>query len=307
MSLMRRIINQNNEPVPYNSSKELDQISSILSKYSIEVLDPALKQTKHEDGTVTGIPYVSNSRVRMYGTCPRAFFMKYGEKRESNPTQEIVFGKALHFALEQYNRAKIALAPISFEETLDAFKTNMKEFSEHLYPRELISMPQEAQKILSNYFVLYGDEQPVAAEKEFFLSIDGINLYGVIDLITEDSVIDYKTKSWWKTYPPKASDGDISVQLSFYTLAFYKEYGYWPSHSQLRFLNRKEGDIVNSPHDEFSRRTVGQVEVAIEMLKDFDVLTRMERKLAIPNFSCQYCSYANDCPAMPLNRQVSAL
>lgn len=226
--------------------------------------------------------------------------MKYKEKRESKPTQEICFGKAMHKALELFNLSKIEGKPLTFEETCLAFKTDLANYSDTLYPRELISMPQEAQKIISNYFVLFNDVKPIAAEKEFFLSIDGVNLYGVMDLITEDGVSDYKTKSWWKTYPPKQNEGDISVQLSFYTLAFYKEYGYWPSYSQLIFLNRKEGDIVKSPIDGSARRTVGQVEVAIEILKDFSRLSGEGRNLAIPNFSCQYCSYAVDCPAMPL-------
>jgi len=121
-----------------------------------------------------------------------------------------------------------------------------------------------------------------------------------MDLNTGDGVYDYKTKSWWKTYPPRENEGDISIQLSFYTLAFYKLYGVWPQYSQLIFLNRKEGEAVRVPADQNARRTIGQVEVAIEILKDFQSQVKAGRNLPTPNFSCQYCSYASDCPAMPI-------
>jgi RecB family exonuclease len=259
----------------------------LLTKYKIELHDPAIKDQ---------IVYVSHSQLKLYQNCPRAYFAKYSDKRETRPTPELAFGKSIHSALQATNQLKMEGGKPSFVETMRAFESALGEQKEYLYPKELITMPKEAQKILSACSSQLDELIPTAVEKDFLLSIDGIYLYGIIDLICTDEIYDYKT-SWW---PPKGWEADTSLQLSMYTLAFNQMYGEWPRSSQLIFLNRKDGSIQVVPKGSEARRTLGQVETAILNIKDFWANLQAGRNLAVPNYSCQWCSYAHDCPAMPL-------
>ena len=278
-------------------TKLLLEIEVMLENYNIELLDVSLKES---------LPYISFSRMKLYNLCPRAFQQKYKEERKANPTPDIIFGKCLHSALEFYNKSLIDNNAVSFTEVVDNFELHLKEYDERLYPREKIQFPQEAQSVLCAYFKWLKDKKikPIETEYEFLLRIQSLKdlnedliINGCIDLIDERGLFDYKSNF----IPPKGYEGDISLQLSLYSLVFYIKYKRWPEYSQNIHLVRKNNTVELTPKTKNARRTLGQVEVMIENLKDFAELSK-KRFLPTPNFSCTSCSYKEDCPASPLHK-----
>lgn len=259
-----------------------------LSDYKIELLDPAKKDE---------VEYVSHSRLRLYNTCPMAYRYKYEETKDAQDTPELVLGSALHKCFERYNRALLAGdSPPTLDVLREDFEEEIDGQSVGLYPKELLQLRREGPHLLATWLSNVEGLTPTSVEEEFLISIDGINVYGLIDVVYhEKEIVDYKTTNW----PPRGGEADWSVQLSLYTLARYISTGSWPESSRLLYLDRKTHSAKWLPPDAKCRRSVGQICVAIEMVKDFHRNIKEGRFLATPSIACSWCAFKSECPAMP--------
>lgn len=262
-----------------------------LADYNIEF---------HEEEKRKELNPLSFSRIKRYLECPRSYFENYIKEQKAKPSPEMIFGKAVHATLEFHNKQRIEGNWISIVDLLDYLDEYIEdEFTnkKSLKLNQTLDLKKDGRKMIHEYFSGGWAEkfQPLESEFNFLMTIDGIPLCGVVDLVTTDDILlDYKTTVW----PPKGMEAASSIQLSLYTLVYWKKFGEWPKESRLLYMPKK-GDfqLLPSP-SESGRRTVAQVMSAVDVLKDVAQHIKEERYLPIPTHYCQYCPYASSCPAV---------
>ena len=81
-----------------------------LADYNIEF---------HEEEKRKELNPLSFSRIKRYLECPRSYFENYIKEQKAKPSPEMIFGKAVHAALEFHNKQRIEGNWISIVDLLD--------------------------------------------------------------------------------------------------------------------------------------------------------------------------------------------
>lgn len=154
--------------------------------------------------------YLSASTISAFQRCPReVLYSKFEKLKPFRPSMTMIGGNATHKGLETIYKKLILdpYAPIIRDEILAAADDDfMKRLdNEDLKDREEMSMDEFVKKAeglkddimrtLTAYieFEEYKNVgKVIGSEQEFMFTINGIPIYGFTDLLTEDSVIDFK-------------------------------------------------------------------------------------------------------------------
>mgnify|MGYP006272316929 CR=1 FL=1 len=181
--------------------------------------------------SITGRPYLSWSQVSGFRGCPRAFAYRYVERAEpAFVSSNLLFGGAIHAALQAHFEARMAGADLSLDELADAYRdawAGRLEEQGDLPVRygegeDAETLAASARGLLEAFLGsdLASPESPIIGVEETLsgaLADDLPDLLAVVDLIHGDGeglrVLDFKTsRSKWG----EARVAEAAEQLRLY-------------------------------------------------------------------------------------------
>ncbi len=229
-----------------------------------------------------------------YLTCPLKYKYVHVLRVPILPHHSVIYGKALHEAVEEYLRRKIRSLPMSPDEMIRVFKDSW--ISEGFISRE-----HERLRFLAGQETLtqfYNNQQketrlPTFIEKEFSFIWEHNRIVGRWDRIDKTDagveILDYKSSNV-REQEKADKRAKESLQLRIYAIAYHDNYHEYPSRVKLHFL---ESGLT------------GSVEVQPKMIdKAYDKIMKAAQGIRRRNYeatpgymSCHYCAFANICPA----------
>ncbi|MBI4437297.1 MAG: UvrD-helicase domain-containing protein [Candidatus Omnitrophica bacterium] len=278
---------------------DLPKESVSLRKSSpLEVLDRSAVKGSSAEGTLRKIGEeelltLSHYQVDDYLSCPLKY--KYVHILRIPVTQHhtVIYGRAIHAAVEAYYRARLEKQPFTEEELV-------KTFEETWASEGFLSREHEERRLATGREVLhrfYLEESkknllPTAVEKEFGFVLGKDKMIGRWDLIyeTKEEVViaDVKT-SEIRTQERADERAKESLQLSIYTLAYKEIFGRLPDRVELRFL---ESGLRGN-----STRTEKALEETVDKIKEASQGIRAREFTPKPAYQvCRYCAYREICP-----------
>lgn len=174
---------------------------------------------------ITGRSYLSHSQLSLLRSCPRKFAFVYLEKaRPDFVPSSLLFGGAIHAALEMYFRARLEGLEITHSALLsgfwDAWKTNQSKNGDDLPVRYNQGEDIDTIHALADRMLLAFMDSPLATpkgtiigvEEELTISLDPAlpDLLSKVDLVTQTDgalhLVDWKTsRSRWNQEKAAAS------------------------------------------------------------------------------------------------------
>lgn len=264
----------------------LDQIKLFAAA---EELSPPVR--KYAAGEIINL---SHYQVDDYLTCPLKYKYVHLLRVPLLPNHQIIYGSALHQAVQAYFSAKKDGKKFSEKQLLASFKHNWSA-------EGFISRQHEEQRFkagvgaLKRFFKTerLRKRRPKFVEEEFAIVEDKIKIRGRWDLVeTEkgnDYIVDFKSSE-----VRKQADADRrakeSLQLAIYALAWQKMFGKLPDGLQLYFL---ETGLIGT-----TQKTAVELKKAWEKIKKVADGIRAANFTATPNYiACGYCPYREICPS----------
>jgi DNA helicase-2/ATP-dependent DNA helicase PcrA len=228
-----------------------------------------------------------------YATCPLKYQYIHVWRVPLLTHHRVVFGSAVHKAVQRHFQARLAGQPSSEEDLVEAFRAAW--VSEGFLSREHEEQRQRAGEAMLRRFHRADAEaplQPTAVEQDFAFYLGDTKVVGRYDLVVEEAgrvtLLDFKTGN--VDDPEKAEErARTSVQLDLYALAHLKTRGRLPDRVELRFL---ETGLVGGrqPTAEDALRTEAAVhEVA-------SALRRREFPARPSYLACGQCPFRDICP-----------
>ncbi|AEE15331.1 hypothetical protein Thena_1724 [Thermodesulfobium narugense DSM 14796] len=220
---------------------------------------------------------LSPSSLNLLLTCPFAYKLKYIDRVQPKFNINTIAGSAFHFALSKY-----------FKTNRYDFESSWKEYRN--YNPEVLSLSfNEEDKIKNNLFAMLKIYEPfardlkvISSEEPFNIDINDIGFKGIVDAITEDSIIDFKTTN---RIPSDITSSHI-IQTSIYSILTGID------KVELHYISEKRVVIYKTQvSSEMKEKTL----MLIENVKDI-----LENKIFLPNglvhpYACKYCSVSNFC------------
>jgi len=237
---------------------------------------------------------LSHYQVDDYLTCPLRYKYVHILRVPLLPHHSIVYGRALHSAVQVYFQRKIQAQTLSLDELLEIFDRSW--VSEGFLSREHEDQRLEAgRQALRRFYE--GQERsgivPAAVEEEFSFMLDRNRIAGRFDRVDHRdggvTIVDFKSS---QIKDQKAADKRVkeSLQLSIYALAYQQTKGITPATVELHFL--ESGLVGSAPvTDKMLEKTVQQIGRAAAGIRARDYTPK-------PGWmACKYCAYAEICPS----------
>ncbi|MBI5183634.1 MAG: ATP-dependent helicase [Nitrospinae bacterium] len=247
---------------------------------------------------------LSYYQIDDYLTCPLKYKYVHILRVPIIKHHSIIYGKALHTAVSEYNRRKINGHSIEEEGLIKIFEDAWT--SEGFLTREHEEMRLESGwRALRDFYHREEDRGiiPAYVEKEFSFPLPCINTvrglgdiriqgrWDRIDIYDEDiSIIDFKSSD---IYTQKDADrrSKDSLQLSIYALAYREIYGKIPDRLELYFL---ESGLIG-----VSMRKEDDLNKIIDKIGEVASGIRARNYEANPDYiACRYCAFLEICPHM---------
>jgi putative RecB family exonuclease len=237
--------------------------------------------------------HLSYSRLSRFEQCPLSFKLHYIDKQLAEPGIPLLFGKAVHAALENLVREVIdneLTGPLSEARALELFQ-------EAWAANRLSGLPlfQEGTELIKNFVRDQGTlnhHDLLAVEQEFRLAVGDFTVLGYMDRVdrVDDEtveVFDYKTNRMIFS----RDEVDNSLQMSLYHLAA-RQLWPWATKVKLTFVLLRHGIRMETS------RTPEQLELALQYVQTLGKQT--EAAFEFPprlNANCVYCDHRRQCPA----------
>lgn len=236
---------------------------------------------------------LSHYQIDDYNTCPLKY--KYVHiLRLPFFHHTIVYGKAVHAAVEIYFRHKMKEFPVTLEELYQTYEKawrNIGFLSQEHEERRF----EAGKKAILNF---YEREEtsgilPKSIEETFHFMMGMNRIAGRWDRIDDRNgqivIVDFKTS---EVYQKEAADKrtQSSMQLTIYAMAFQQMHGRLPDKLELHFL---ESGIIGEAEvtDKMCEKTEQAIEEAAHGIRQRDYTAR-------PGYqSCRYCAYVEICPS----------
>jgi len=228
--------------------------------------------------------------MELYKECPQRFKFRYIEGIPERPKPYFSFGQSVHTALEFLYSSQL-FAP-ALEEVLAHYRMHWVRAG-YWSPEEEQERFQQGQIILEGYYRRHARDwrPPLAAEYDFRLQLDGVNLRGKIDRIDRLAsgrlhVIDYKTGkslAWGKA--------SMAAQMTLYQLAAGQAFDAPVQKLTLYHLP------TLTPHESPPQ---GQNQIRALRESILAVRTGIDRERFEPTpepWKCSRCDYRPICPA----------
>ncbi len=256
---------------------------------------PPERSSAHLEPIPDGEPLaISHNQVDDYKTCPLKYQYIHVKHIPLRQHHSIVYGSALHKAVEFYLRRRAAGNLTPLEDLLRAFDDAWR--NEGFLTREHEEQRKRAGIAALTRF--YHEEEasgqkPTDVEREFGFNLGPNRVRGRFDRVDETPeglvIVDYKSSD---VTEQKAADKRVrdSLQLKIYALAQKEMAGRLPARVELRFL---ESGLTgrHAPTD----RDLTEAREAIEAAA---AGIRARRFDATPGYQvCRYCPYNQICPS----------
>jgi DNA helicase-2/ATP-dependent DNA helicase PcrA len=247
-----------------------------------------------EGGAVYGpgaIPHLSYYQIDDYETCPLKYKFVHVLRVPIMSHHSVVYGKALHDAVQEYHRRKVSGRPVTADDLIEVYKGSWR--SEGFISREHEQMRfQAGERALRSFFASQEASGilPTYVEKEFSFQVDGLSIKGRWDRVDvrdkEVSVIDFKSSEVEaQEDADKRTKG--SLQLSIYALAYKTIYGKLPDKVQLHFL---ESGLIGT-----AKKKDKDMDKLLETIRDAASGIASQSFGATPGWHCRYCAYMIIC------------
>ncbi|MFH2034448.1 MAG: UvrD-helicase domain-containing protein [Candidatus Margulisiibacteriota bacterium] len=256
----------------------------------LEITEPALNFKIADDQPLR----LSYYPIEDYLSCPLKYKYAHVLRVPILPTHHIVYGKAMHDAVQICSQARLQGREFSEKNLLDVL--------DHAWSSEgFISREHEEQRLknarlaLSRWYKAeQGSDRTIKfVEEEFSIPKDNIILRGRWDRVDTAGknvhIVDFKTSD-----VTKQEDADKkakeSLQLSIYALVWKERFGEIPHRVELNFL---ESGLVGSVSKDEK-----DVDKTMEKIRKAAHGIRSAEFPAKPNpFTCKWCAYSEMCPA----------
>ena len=266
---------------------------------AIEALQRNAPPPAPEEGGLAPIPpgeplTVSHNQVDDYETCPLKYHYIHVKRIPIRQHHNVVYGSAIHKAIEFYLRRRAVGNFTSLEDFLRAFDDAWR--NEGFLTREHEEQRKRAGVEALTRF--YHEEEasgqkPTEVEREFGFALGATRVRGRFDRIDDTPegsvVIDYKSSD--VTEQKKADQrAKESLQLKMYALAQKEMTGRLPVRVELRFL---ESGLTggHTPTDK-------DLDEAVEAIRTAAAGIRARRFEPTPGYqTCRYCAYNQICPS----------
>ena len=228
-----------------------------------------------------------------YLTCPLKYRYSHILRVPVMRHHVVAYGAALHGALEQYFKRRLAGAPMSEEELLGAFEAEWRS-------EGFLTRGHEEQRLAQGRATLQrflvrqqaAPEQPWLIEERFKFGMDDLLISGRWDRVDREGeqavIIDYKSSD---VHEQAAADRRTreSFQLLVYALAWRTIHGQLPIRLELRFL---ESDLIGSTRftEDDLERCRAQLREAASGIRARQFPARPEER------TCRWCAFQAICP-----------
>ncbi|HEV8481833.1 MAG TPA: ATP-dependent DNA helicase [Candidatus Eisenbacteria bacterium] len=262
-----------------------------LARHAPEVESPAAELAPMSEDEPLAL---SQEHVADWLTCPLKYKFKHVLRVPLLPHHGVMYGQAMHHALQVHYRQALQGWPASEDDLLAAF-------AEAWRPEGFLTREHEearyaaGQETLRRFFAREEStpSRPAAIEREFRFQRGTVRVQGRfdrIDLRPEGPVIvDFKTSD--------VRDGEAAerrarenLQLRIYALAYRESYGTRPAAVELQFV--ETGLVGRLP---VTDEVLGEAEAAID---EAAAGIRRRQYTAAPTYTaCQMCAFRAVCPS----------
>ncbi len=237
---------------------------------------------------------LSYFQVDDYLTCPLKYKYVHILRVPILPHHTVIYGKALHSAVEFYHKQKLAGIPVTLDNLIRLFETSWR--SEGFLSREHEERRFESGKEALRQFFEKEESSgivPKWIEERFSFLFENNRMEGRWDRIDERDgqvvIIDFKSS---EVFQQEAADRRTkdSLQLAIYAMAYQKTFQRLPDFIELRFL--ESGLVGRSPVTEkMLSKTEEKIHQAAAGIRKRDYG-------AAPGYQvCRYCAYMELCPS----------
>jgi DNA helicase-2/ATP-dependent DNA helicase PcrA len=237
---------------------------------------------------------LSYGQVNDYLECPARYRFGHLIRIPTPPSHQLVYGRALHAAVQAFHRRQMAGRAMTREELRAAFDADWESVG-------FLTRSHEEARRASGHAALdrFWDEQqldparPSAVEQEFSVQLGRDRVRGRYDRVDVDpdgdvSITDYKSSD---VRDPATANRRAreSLQLSIYALAYEAQHGRLPAELSLHFL---ESGLVG--RSEANERRLAKATDAVTGAAEG---IRAGRFDANPSpMRCGFCPYREICP-----------
>jgi DNA helicase-2/ATP-dependent DNA helicase PcrA len=237
---------------------------------------------------------LSHYQVDDYLTCPLRYKYVHILRVPLLPHHSIVYGQALHQAVQAYFQRKINGRTMTLKELLEIFQRAW--VSEGFLSREHEEQRLEAGREALRSFYQNQEKSgvvPSAVEEEFSFLQGKNRVRGRWDRVDAReggvTIVDFKSS---QVRNQKAADRRVkdNLQLAIYALAYQQTKGVPPRSVELHFL--ESGLVGSTPVTEkMLQKTTEKIEQAAQGIRARDYTPK-------PSWmACKYCAYAEICPS----------
>lgn len=236
--------------------------------------------------------HLSFYQIDDYETCPLKYKYTHILKVPVPESQAVLYGKALHDAVQAYLKSRKAENPLTKEEVIKVFERSWvgEGFLSREHEEKRFGAGKEA---LMRFMETESQREavPTHIEKEFSFYIGNNRISGRWDRVDEEReavIIDYKSSEVreQKDADKKAKE---SLQLSIYAMAYNAMEGRLPDSVELHFL---ESGLKGS-----AVRDEKELKKAEERILTVAKGIRDRNFSATPGYmACCYCAYRDICP-----------
>ena len=246
----------------------------------------------HTDGQVVPLSF---RQVDDYSTCPLKYKFIHILRVPVLRDHRVVYGAALHEAVQEYNRRKARHQPVTADDLIRHFERVW--VNEGFLSREHEDQRLEAGRNALRRFYDYQEASgtvPTFVEREFRFPVGPTMLRGRWDRVDirggEVVIIDFKSTDVraQQDADRRAKDSD---QLAIYTLAYKEVFGRLPDRVELHFLGTQV--VVGR-----ARKTEAELNRTREMILHAASGIRAQQFIATPDpyRACPYCAFNQICP-----------
>jgi len=281
--------------------ESLDIPKDILPEKRTDLMEKVEAQVRKEALPVLALDKIPEDNVIKlsfyhlddYLTCPLKYKFVRILRVPIVQHHSVVYGNALHRAVQKYNEAKKQKKEVTLDELIGVFSSSWR--SEGFISREHEDLRlKEGEKTLQRFYEREQsrDNIPYEVEKRFHFLYNKIIIRGRWDRIDmedgEPVIIDFKSSSI-STQEEADKRTKASLQMNLYAFSYYKSFGKRPRRVELHFLES------------------GLIGKAVKTDKDFtkleDKIKKAEAGIRARNFkaspsyqACNWCAYSRICP-----------
>ncbi len=247
------------------------------------------------NGTAVPSLPLSFRQVDDYMTCPYKYRYIHILRVPVLRDHRVVYGAALHEAVQEYNRRKARRQPVTAEHLIAHFERSW--VNEGFLSREHEDQRMDAGRAVLRRFFEYQEASgtvPTFVEREFRFPVGSTFLRGRWDRVdvrgSEVVIIDFKSTDV-RTTEDADRRARASEQLSIYALAYREVFGRLPDRVELHFLGR---EVVIGR----ARKDEDDLEAVRGMILKAATGIRAQQFLATPDpyRACPYCAFNQICP-----------